>query len=98
MKSQKKQQQIKQATINKKADVLCFERSHDGIKRSILPNPSTQVVEHDFSRGPWWPEKTHDVTWSVEFLEHVNLQYHYNYVTALRKAALTFVTNSSGGG
>ena len=55
-------------------------------------------MEHDFSRGPWWPEKTHDVTWSVEFLEHVNLQYHYNYVTALRKAALIFVTSSSGGG
>jgi SAM-dependent methyltransferase len=79
-------------------DVLCAEGSHDAVERSVLPDPSTQVVEHDFSRGPWWPEKTYDVAWSVEFLEHVNLQYHYNYVTALRKAALIFVTSSNGAG
>lgn len=79
-------------------DVLCAEGSHDAIERSVLPDPSTQVVEHDFSRGPWWPEKTYDVAWSVEFLEHVNVQFHYNYVTAFRKAALIFVTSSSGGG
>jgi hypothetical protein len=79
-------------------DVLCAEGSHDAVERSILPDPANQVVEHDFSRGPWWPEKTYDVAWSVEFLEHVNLQYHYNYVSALRKAALIFVTSSSGAG
>jgi len=80
------------------ADVLCVEGSHDAVEKSVLPDPSNQVVEHDFSRGPWWPEKTYDVAWSVEFLEHVNVQYHYNYVTALRKAALIFVTSSSGAG
>eukprot|EP00560_Eucampia_antarctica_P005936 CAMPEP_0197823548 /NCGR_PEP_ID=MMETSP1437-20131217/881_1 /TAXON_ID=49252 ORGANISM="Eucampia antarctica, Strain CCMP1452" /NCGR_SAMPLE_ID=MMETSP1437 /ASSEMBLY_ACC=CAM_ASM_001096 /LENGTH=373 /DNA_ID=CAMNT_0043422769 /DNA_START=30 /DNA_END=1151 /DNA_ORIENTATION=+ len=80
------------------ADVLCAEGSHDAVERSVLPDPSSQVVEHDFSRGPWWPEKTYDAAWSVEFLEHVNVQYHYNYVTALRKAALIFVTSSNGAG
>jgi len=79
-------------------EVLCAEGSHDAFKRSVLPDPANQVVEHDFSRGPWWPEKTYDVAWSVEFLEHVNLQYQYNYVTALRKAALIFVTSSTGNG
>jgi SAM-dependent methyltransferase len=79
-------------------DVLCAEGSHDAIERSVLPDPATQVVEHDFSRGPWWPEKTYDVAWSVEFLEHVNLQFHYNYVTAFRKAALIFVSSSTGHG
>jgi len=56
------------------------------------------MVLHDFSRGPWWPEKTYDVAWSVEFLEHVSVNYHYNYVTAFRKAALIFVTASKGHG
>jgi len=79
-------------------DVICAEGSHDAVTQSVLPDPSTQVVEHDFSRGPWWPEKTYDVAWSVEFLEHVNLQFHYNYVTAFRKAALLFVTASTGSG
>jgi hypothetical protein len=73
-------------------NVICAEGSHDAIERSVLPDPAKQVVEHDFSRGPWWPEKTYDAAWSVEFLEHVGTEYHFNYVTAFRKAALIFVT------
>mmetsp|Transcript_11425 Transcript_11425/g.17198 ORF Transcript_11425/g.17198 Transcript_11425/m.17198 type:complete len:386 (+) Transcript_11425:105-1262(+) len=78
--------------------VMCAEGSHDAIERTILPDPPNQLVEHDFSRGPWWPEQTYDAAWSVEFLEHVNVQFHYNYVQAFRKAALIFVTSSSGNG
>eukprot|EP00563_Minutocellus_polymorphus_P004704 CAMPEP_0181035664 /NCGR_PEP_ID=MMETSP1070-20121207/8442_1 /TAXON_ID=265543 /ORGANISM="Minutocellus polymorphus, Strain NH13" /LENGTH=371 /DNA_ID=CAMNT_0023113235 /DNA_START=151 /DNA_END=1266 /DNA_ORIENTATION=+ len=79
-------------------DVFCAEGSHDAWERSVLPDKEHQMVLHDFSRGPWWPEKTYDVAWSVEFLEHVNVNYHYNYVTAFRKAALIFVTASKGHG
>jgi len=38
------------------AKVLCVEGSHDAVKQTLLPDPRTQVVEHDFSRGPYWPE------------------------------------------
>jgi hypothetical protein len=79
-------------------DVLCAEGSHDAYEKTFLPDPATQMIEHDFSRGPWWPEKTYDAVWAVEFLEHVNLQYHYNYITAFRKAALIFVSTSRWGG
>jgi 2-polyprenyl-3-methyl-5-hydroxy-6-metoxy-1,4-benzoquinol methylase len=58
-------------------DVLCAEGSHDAVERTMLPDPANQVVEHDFSRGPWWPEKTYSACWAVEFLEHVS------YVPAL---------------
>lgn len=58
-------------------DVLCVEGSHDAIENSILPDPENQIVEHDFSRGPWWPEKTYDAIWCVEFLEHVSFQLQY---------------------
>lgn len=78
------------------ADVLCVEGSHDGVSQSLLP--ADKVVEHDFSRGPWWPEKTYDIAWSVEFLEHVSRQYHFNYMSTFRKAALIFVTSSRWGG
>ena len=30
-----------------------------------------ELIEHDFSRGPWWPSRTVDVAWCVEFTEHV---------------------------
>jgi len=79
-------------------EVKCAEGSHDAVTKTLLPDPENQLVEHDFSRGPWWPEKTYDAAWSVEFLEHVNSQFMYNYITAFRKAALIFVTASSGMG
>jgi hypothetical protein len=77
-------------------DVLCVEGSHDAIEKSYLP--AELIVEHDFSRGPYWPEKTYDALWSVEVLEHISRQYHFNYFAAFRKAALIFVTSSNWGG
>jgi hypothetical protein len=79
-------------------DALCVEGSHDAVLNSMLPEPSKQVVEHDFSRGPWWPSRTVDAVWCVEFLEHVGRNFHHNYLTAFRKAALIFATNSQWGG
>jgi SAM-dependent methyltransferase len=78
--------------------VLCVEGSHDAIQRTLLPDPATQVVEHDFARGPWWPNDTYDAVWCVEFLEHISRQYHYNYMTTFRKAAIIFATSSRWGG
>lgn len=60
--------------------VLCVEGSHDAVTQTLLPDPATQVVEHDFSRGPYWPANTYDAIWSVEFLEHVGRNYQYNYI------------------
>lgn len=71
--------------------VFCAEGSHDAITNTMLPDPNNQLIEHDFSRGPWWPEKTYDVAWSVEFWGHGKLQYMPNYITAFRKAAMVVV-------
>ena len=79
-------------------DALCLEGSHDGVLQTILPHPETQIIEHDFSRGPWWPEKTYDAVWCVEFLEHVGRNYHKNYFPAFRKSALIFASHSIWGG
>ncbi|KAL7551273.1 hypothetical protein ACHAWF_014477 [Thalassiosira exigua] len=78
--------------------VQCVEGSHDAVSQSIVPNAKEHVVEHDFSRGPWWPDRTVDVAWAVEFTEHVGRNYQPNYLTAFRKAALVFVTHSNWGG
>jgi hypothetical protein len=79
-------------------DVLCAEGSHDAVEQNMLPDKKNQIVEHDFARGPWWPGRTFDAVWSVEFLEHVGVQYQYNYIQSFRKAALLFVTSSRNGG
>jgi SAM-dependent methyltransferase len=78
------------------AKVLCVEGSHDAVTKSFLP--SELIVEHDYSRGPWWPRGTYDAAWSVEFLEHVSRQYMPNYIQTLRKAAVIFVSSSRWGG
>ena len=79
-------------------DALCVEGSHDAYMQSVLPSKETQMVEHDFSRGPWWPAKTYDAVWCVEFLEHVGRNFQKNYLPAFRKAAMLFVTHSNWGG
>ncbi|KAL7530607.1 hypothetical protein ACHAXR_003590 [Thalassiosira sp. AJA248-18] len=78
--------------------VQCVEGSHDAVSQSIVPNSKKHVVEHDFSRGPWWPDRTVDAVWAVEFTEHVGRNFQPNYLTAFRKAALVFVTHSMWGG
>jgi SAM-dependent methyltransferase len=82
--------------LDRGARVLCVEGSHDGVQQSLLP--SDLIVEHDFARGPWWPEETFDVAWSVEFLEHVGRPYMLNYMPIFKKSALIFVTSSGFGG
>ncbi|KAL7529792.1 hypothetical protein ACHAXR_003157, partial [Thalassiosira sp. AJA248-18] len=85
--------------------VVCAEGSHDAVTQSLLPTIENipnrtkyELIEHDFSRGPWWPSRTVDVAWCVEFTEHVGRNYQQNYYTAFRKAALIFVTHSHWGG
>ena len=77
------------------ARVLCVEGSRDAIVRSMLPRHL--IVEHDFSKGPWWPSETFDAVWAVEFVEHVGRQFAPNYLAVFRRAALLFVTCSPWG-
>jgi len=77
-------------------DVTCVEGSHDAVTQTLLP--ADRVVEHDFSRGPWWPSHTVDAVWCVEFLEHVGRNFHKNYFPAFKKAALVFASHSNWGG
>jgi SAM-dependent methyltransferase len=79
---------------SKGARVLCIEGSHDAVMHTLLPSQDL-IVEHDFTRGAYWPEETFDACWSVEFLEHVSRQYFKNYINAFRKCALIFITTSS---
>ena len=78
------------------ADVLCVEGSHEAISQSLLP--PNKIVEHDYSLGPWWPSKTYDACWCVEFLEHVSRHYIRNYLPSFHKCAIVFTTRSEWGG
>lgn len=77
-------------------DALCIEGAHDAITKSYMPQD--RIIEHDFSLGPYWPEKTYDLAWSVELLEHIGRQYMKNYFPILHKAAMIWVTHANTGG
>jgi len=66
-------------------DTLCVEGSHDAYLNSMLPDKDKQMVEHDFSRGPYWPAKTYDAVWCVEFTEHVSKQFKRAWATFISK-------------
>lgn len=78
------------------AEVLCLEGSSDAIANTKIP--LTNIVEHDFSRGPWWPSKTYDAVWCVEFVEHVGRHFMPNYLPAFERAAVIFMTSAGVGG
>jgi len=82
--------------LKRNASVLCVEGSHDAVTQSYLP--AELIVEHDIYRGPWWPNRTFDVAWVVEFTEHIGRQYINNYMPILKKSALVFATHSYWGG
>ena len=76
--------------------VLCVDGLHEAVNQTVLPR--NRVVEHDFSRGPWWPAETFDAAWSVEFVEHVGRQYMENYLPIFHKSAFIFMSGSGFGG
>lgn len=54
-------------------DVLCVEGSRDAYRHRMIP--SHLMIQHDYRRGPWWPDHTYDAVWCVEFLEHVSSRF-----------------------
>ena len=71
----------------------CIEGSHDAVTKSVLP--SSNIIEHDYSRGPYWTKNTVDAIWCVEFLERVSRKYHRNLFPTFKKAALVFASHSN---
>src|SRR3569832_1509422 len=67
-------------------NTICVEGSPAALKQTLLP--SSSIVNHDFARGPWWPEETVDLLWSINFVQQVPRQYMRNYMAAMSKAAI----------
>eukprot|EP00238_Polyblepharides_amylifera_P014512 CAMPEP_0196598450 /NCGR_PEP_ID=MMETSP1081-20130531/94328_1 /TAXON_ID=36882 /ORGANISM="Pyramimonas amylifera, Strain CCMP720" /LENGTH=336 /DNA_ID=CAMNT_0041924149 /DNA_START=473 /DNA_END=1481 /DNA_ORIENTATION=- len=79
-------------------DALCVEASNEAINLSFAPRD--RIVQHDFTRGPWFPPggRVVDVAYTVEFLEHVEEGYLDNVVSLLKSARYVIMSASSHGG
>lgn len=82
--------------MDRGVEVLCVEGSNEAVEQTLLPQ--TSIVQHDFTRGAWWPEKVYDIAWSVEVLEHVQEQYLDNLMAVYKSARYVFVTHSVNDG
>jgi SAM-dependent methyltransferase len=69
-------------------EVLGVDGCSQAIRDSIIPD---HVVQHDFCDGPFIPDRSYELIWSCEFLEHLDKEYVPNILETFshaRKAIL----------
>mmetsp|Transcript_24291 Transcript_24291/g.33452 ORF Transcript_24291/g.33452 Transcript_24291/m.33452 type:complete len:328 (+) Transcript_24291:67-1050(+) len=84
--------------LERGVDAWGVEASNEAIQTSFLPRD--RIVQHDFTRGPWFPPEGQvvDVAYTVEFLEHVEEKYLDNVVALLKSARYLIMAASRHGG
>lgn len=82
--------------LDRGVDARCVEASNEAINHSFVPRD--RIIQHDFTRGPWYPKETVDVMYTVEFLEHVDQQYLDNVVALMKSARYIVMSASKMGG
>jgi hypothetical protein len=75
-------------------ETLCIEGSEKVVELSLVPE---SVVCHDYTTGPYVPDKTYDLGWSVEFVEHVEDIYKQNFIDTLKKCKYVLMTHAVPG-
>ena len=53
---------------------------------------NSKFIIHDFTKGPVPLEKTYDLGWSVEFVEHVYEKYIPEYITSFQACKVMVIT------
>ena len=86
--------------FNKKGvEVFGVDGSPSAIAKNVMPKK--YLCQHDYTKGKWIPNKTVDLIWSSEFLEHVEAQYESNFMETFKYASkylmITFAIPGQGG-
>lgn len=55
------------------------------------------IVIHDYQAAPYVPEKSYDLAWTVEFVEHIEEQYIRNFVATMDKCKYVLMTHAFPG-
>jgi len=78
-------------------DVDGVEGSPKVVDLCLFPD---NITQHDYTTGAFVPDKTYDLGWSTEFVEHVEEKYAYNFIETFKKCkyvAFTFASIGQGG-
>lgn len=70
----------------------------DGDFNVVRPESVKDIIRiHDFNTGPFIPEKTYDLAWSVEFVEHIDWQYMPNFMASFQQCKYVIMTHALPG-
>jgi glycosyltransferase involved in cell wall biosynthesis len=61
-------------------EVLGVEGHPNAVAASLVPG---RIIQHDFSKGPWSPERKIDLCICTEFAEHVETEFEQNWMVAV---------------
>jgi SAM-dependent methyltransferase len=59
-----------------------------------LPPNDKRIIEHDYTMGPYVPDRPFDLCWSCEFVEHVEEEYIPHYTWTFRSAKYLMMTHA----
>lgn len=79
-------------------DAYAVEGYPDYLRNSVLPEG--RMIAHDYTTGPFIPNRKFDLGWSSEFVEHVEAQFVGNFMLTFmrcRYACITHATPGQGG-
>jgi len=79
-------------------EVIGVDGSREARLDSVIPGDH---VVHDFIEGPFVPDRSFDLVWSCEFVEHVDERFTHNFLASFaagkRYLAMTFAPPGTGG-
>jgi hypothetical protein len=70
----------------------------EGGENAYNNSPSKEnLILHDYTEGPFIPNKKFDAIWCCEFVEHVYEEYLHNYLETFKNADKIFMTHAIPG-
>lgn len=63
----------------------------------VVERNVNDIVIHDYQAAPYVPEKSYDLAWTVEFVEHIEEQYIRNFVATMDKCKYVLMTHAFPG-
>lgn len=80
------------------ADRGIVARGIEGAESAIARSPVPKLVlRHDYTTGPFIPERSFDLVWCCEFVEHVEDRFSANYIATFRMARWVAMTHAFPG-
>lgn len=80
--------------IDNGCDAIGIEGGSNAIMNSPIKN---KIKQHDYTLGPYIPDKKYDAAWCCEFVEHVEQKYENNFLQTFSMCKSIFLTHAIPG-